>query len=98
MSKDMSWISGLSSLKSLDLSYVNLRKAQNRDMVFYMMPSLVKLSLLECGLTNADLGTLSNLSTTLTNIKHLDLGYNNFKERRHKRLASIHFEQADSPC
>nr|GEZ99492.1 leucine-rich repeat protein [Tanacetum cinerariifolium] len=75
----MSWISGLSSLKSLDLSYVNLRKAQNRDMVFYMMSSLVKLSLSECGLTNVDLGTLSNASTILSNIKHLDLGYNNFK-------------------
>ncbi|GJX03080.1 leucine-rich repeat protein, partial [Tanacetum coccineum] len=74
-SDDMSWISGLSSLKSLDLSYVDLSKAQNRDMVFYMMPSLVKLSLSQCGLTNADLGTLSNSSTTLANIKHLDLGY-----------------------
>nr|GFC78610.1 leucine-rich repeat protein [Tanacetum cinerariifolium] len=30
-SDDMSWISGLSSLKSLDLSYVDLSKAQNRD-------------------------------------------------------------------
>nr|GFC78968.1 leucine-rich repeat protein [Tanacetum cinerariifolium] len=29
-SDDMSWISGLSSLKSLDLSYVDLSKAQNR--------------------------------------------------------------------
>ncbi|GJU45858.1 leucine-rich repeat protein [Tanacetum coccineum] len=79
MSDDMSWISGLSSLKSLDLSYVDLSKAQNRDMVFYMMPSLLKLSLSHCGLTNADLGTLSNSSTTLANIKHLDLGYNHFK-------------------
>ncbi|GJU40454.1 leucine-rich repeat protein, partial [Tanacetum coccineum] len=78
-SDDMSWISGLSSLKSLDLSYVDLSKAQNRDMVFYMMPSLLKLSLSHCGLTNADLGTLSNSSTTLANIKHLDLGYNHFK-------------------
>ncbi|GKE07339.1 leucine-rich repeat protein [Tanacetum coccineum] len=78
-SDDMSWISGLSSLKSLDLSYVDLSKAQNRDMVFYMMPSLVKLSLSHCGLTNADLGTLSNSSTTLAHIKHLDLGYNHFK-------------------
>nr|GEX90202.1 hypothetical protein [Tanacetum cinerariifolium] len=55
MSEDMSWISGLSSLKSLDWSYVNLRKAKKRDMVFYMMSSLVKLSLSECSLTNADL-------------------------------------------
>ncbi|GKD37316.1 leucine-rich repeat protein [Tanacetum coccineum] len=67
-SDDMSWISGLSSLKSLDLSSVDLSKAQNRDMVFYMMPSLVKLSLSQCGLTNADLDTLSNSSTTLANI------------------------------
>ncbi|PWA36032.1 leucine-rich repeat protein [Artemisia annua] len=79
MSDDMSWISGLSLLKYLDLSDVDLSKAQNRDMVFYMMPSLVKLSLSGCSLTNADLGTLSNSSTTLANIKHLDLGYNHFE-------------------
>ncbi|PWA85694.1 leucine-rich repeat protein [Artemisia annua] len=79
MSDDMSWMSGLSLLKYLDLSCVDLSKAQNRDMVFYMMPSLVKLSLSGCSLTNADLGTLSNSSTTLANIKHLDLGYNHFK-------------------
>ncbi|GJV05646.1 leucine-rich repeat protein [Tanacetum coccineum] len=79
MSDDMSWISGLSLLKYLDLSHVDLSKAQNRDMVFYMMPSLVELSLSACGLTNADLGTLSNSSTTIANIKHLDLGYNHFK-------------------
>ncbi|PWA80496.1 leucine-rich repeat protein [Artemisia annua] len=69
MLDDMSWISGLSLLKYLDLSYVDLSKAQNRDMVFYMMPSLVKLNL----------GSLSNSSTTLANIKHLDLGFNYFK-------------------
>ncbi|GJR08076.1 leucine-rich repeat protein [Tanacetum coccineum] len=78
MSDDMSWISGLSLLKYLDLSNADLSKAQNRDMVFYMMPSLVELSLSACGLTNADLGTLSNSSTTLANIKHPDLGYNHF--------------------
>nr|GEW04890.1 leucine-rich repeat protein [Tanacetum cinerariifolium] len=80
MSDDMSWISGLSLLKYLDLSHVDISKAQNRDMVFYMMPSLVELSLSSCGLTNADLGTLSNSSTILANIKHLDLGYNHFKD------------------
>ncbi|PWA55460.1 leucine-rich repeat protein [Artemisia annua] len=79
MSDDMSWISGLSLLKYLDLSKVDLSKAQNRDMVFYMMPSLVKLSLSGCSLTNAYLGTLSNSSKTLANIKHLDLGGNHFK-------------------
>ncbi|GKE22654.1 leucine-rich repeat protein [Tanacetum coccineum] len=78
MSDDMSWISGLSLLKFLDLSNADLSKAQNHDIVFYMMPSLVELSLSACGLTNADLGTLSNSSTTLANIKHPDLGYNHF--------------------
>ncbi|GJR99719.1 leucine-rich repeat protein [Tanacetum coccineum] len=81
ISDDMSWISGLSSLKYLDLSNVDLSKAQKRDMVFYMIPSLEMLSLSGCGLTNADLRTLSNSSTTLANIKHLDLGYNSFKGR-----------------
>ncbi|PWA55244.1 leucine-rich repeat protein [Artemisia annua] len=79
VSDDMSWMSGLSSLEYLDLSKIDLSKAQNRDMVFYLMPSLVKLSLSGCSLTNADLGTLSYSSTTLANIKHLDLGYNHFK-------------------
>ncbi|PWA68880.1 leucine-rich repeat protein [Artemisia annua] len=79
MSDDMSWMSGLSFLKYLDLSYVDLSKAQNRDMVFYLMPFIEVLSLSGCELTNADLGTLSNSSTTLANIKHLDLGYNHFK-------------------
>nr|GEX16011.1 reverse transcriptase domain-containing protein [Tanacetum cinerariifolium] len=68
----------LRHLKFLDLS--DLSKAQNRDIVFYMMPSLVKLSLSRCGLTNTNLGTLSISSITLANIKHLDLGYNHFKE------------------
>ncbi|PWA76576.1 leucine-rich repeat protein [Artemisia annua] len=79
MSDDMSWISGLSLLEYLDLSNVDLSKAQNRDMVFYMMPSLEMLSLSRCNLTNADLGTLSNSSTTLANIKNLDLSDNHFK-------------------
>ncbi|PWA35051.1 leucine-rich repeat protein [Artemisia annua] len=79
MSDDISWISGLSLLKYLDLSHVDLSKAQNRDMVFYLMPSLEMLSLSGCGLTNAYFGTLSNSSTTLANVKHLDLGGNHFK-------------------
>ncbi|PWA65097.1 leucine-rich repeat protein [Artemisia annua] len=79
ISFDMSWISGLLSLEYLDLSNINLSKAQNRDMVLYLMPSLEMLSLSGCSLTNADLGTLSNSSTTLANIKHLDLGRNHFK-------------------
>ncbi|PWA77038.1 leucine-rich repeat protein [Artemisia annua] len=94
MSDDMSWISGLSLLKYLDLSKVDLSKAQNRDMVFYMMPSLVKLSLSGCSLTNADLGTLSNSIKILANIKHLDLGGNHFKgqfPRFFQNMTSLEF-------
>ncbi|GJQ99704.1 leucine-rich repeat protein [Tanacetum coccineum] len=80
MLDDMSWIFGLSLLMYLDLSNVDLSKARNHEMVFYLMPSLEMLSLSGCSLTNADLGTLSNSSTTLANIKHLDLGYNSFKD------------------
>nr|GEX10598.1 leucine-rich repeat protein [Tanacetum cinerariifolium] len=81
ISDDMSWISGLSLLKYLNLSNVDLSKAQNRGMVFYLMPFLEILSLSGCSLTNAALGTLSNSSTTLANIKHLNLGYNSFKDQ-----------------
>ncbi|PWA61265.1 leucine-rich repeat protein [Artemisia annua] len=94
MSDDMSWISGFSLLKYLDLSKVDLSKAQNRDMVFYMMPSLVKLSLSGCSLTNADLGTLSNSIKILANIKHLDLGGNHFKgqfPRFFQNMTSLEF-------
>ncbi|PWA61798.1 leucine-rich repeat protein [Artemisia annua] len=76
MSNDMSWISGLSLLKYLDLSNVDLSKAQNRDMVFYMMPSLVKLSLYGCSLTNADLGRFPSALTNMSSLLSLDLSSN----------------------
>ncbi|KAF5794252.1 putative non-specific serine/threonine protein kinase [Helianthus annuus] len=76
---DMAWVSGLSSLEHLDLSYVHLSQANNVDMVFYMIPSLTYLSLSECGLTNADLGLHLNSSKILPNIEHLDLSSNSFE-------------------
>ncbi|KAM0042311.1 putative non-specific serine/threonine protein kinase [Helianthus debilis subsp. tardiflorus] len=78
-SNDMAWVSGLSSLEHLDLTYVNLSQANNVDMVFYMIPSLTYLSLSECGLTNADLGLHLNSSKILPNIEHLDLSSNSFE-------------------
>ncbi|KAJ0763864.1 putative non-specific serine/threonine protein kinase [Helianthus annuus] len=76
---DMAWVSGLSSLEHLDLSYVNLSQANNVDMVFYMIPSLTYLSFQFCELTYADLGLHLNSSKILPNIEHLDLSFNNFK-------------------
>ncbi|KAJ0742389.1 putative non-specific serine/threonine protein kinase [Helianthus annuus] len=76
---DMAWISGLSSLEHLNLSWVNLRGAKNLDMVLYMIPLLKELWLLGCGLSNVNLGALQNVSTSLSNIKHLNLARNSFK-------------------
>ncbi|XP_076908229.1 receptor like protein 24-like [Bidens hawaiensis] len=76
MTNDMSWISGLLSLENLNLSFALLNGAKNLDMVLYMVPSLKALSLSNCGLSNADLGSFHNSSTTLSNIKHMDLSNN----------------------
>ncbi|XP_023757410.1 receptor-like protein EIX2 [Lactuca sativa] len=76
---DMAWTSGLSSLEYLDLSEVDLGRAKNRDMVFYMIPSLEVLSLSWCSLSNADFGPFLNSSRILPNIKHLDLSENSFQ-------------------
>ncbi|KAJ0763866.1 putative non-specific serine/threonine protein kinase [Helianthus annuus] len=79
MSNDMAWVSGLSSLEHLDLTYVELSQANNVDMVFYMIPSLTYLGLTECGLTNSHLRLHLNSSKILPNIEHLDLSSNHFK-------------------
>ncbi|KAF5794235.1 putative leucine-rich repeat-containing, plant-type, leucine-rich repeat domain superfamily [Helianthus annuus] len=78
-SNDMAWVSGLSSLEHLDLSYVDLSQAKNVAMVFYMIPSLEYISLSACELSNADLGLHLNSSKILPNIEHLDLSSNSFE-------------------
>ncbi|KAM0005351.1 putative non-specific serine/threonine protein kinase [Helianthus debilis subsp. tardiflorus] len=75
---DVNWISGLSSLEHIDLSYVNLTGLKFLDVVLYMAPAVKVLSLSNCGLLIDDRGPLHNLSTTLSNIKHLDLSRNIF--------------------
>nr|KAJ0217078.1 hypothetical protein LSAT_V11C300107930 [Lactuca sativa] len=79
MIDDMAWTFGLSSLEQLDLSFNDLSRAQNWDMVLYMIPSLKKLSLSSCGLSNVDIRLSLNSSKILPNIRHLDLGFNSFK-------------------
>ncbi|GJT39638.1 putative non-specific serine/threonine protein kinase [Tanacetum coccineum] len=76
---DMVWVSGLLSLEHLNLNGVRLSGVRNIDMVFYMIPSLIELVVSECGLSNVDLRTRPNVSRTLPNIKHLDLGWNEFE-------------------
>ncbi|KAL7587683.1 hypothetical protein Lser_V15G40592 [Lactuca serriola] len=79
MTDDMSWTFRLLSLELLDLSSVDLHGAQNRDMLFYMIPSLKELHLSYCGLSNVDLDPFLNSSRILPNIKHLDLSRNSFQ-------------------
>ncbi|XP_023745093.1 receptor-like protein EIX2 [Lactuca sativa] len=75
---DMAWTYGLSSLEHLDLSSLYLSGVHNLHLVFFMIPSLKKLSLSYCGLSNADIGPFLNSSRMLPNIEHLDLGFNHF--------------------
>ncbi|XP_076905084.1 receptor-like protein EIX2 [Bidens hawaiensis] len=76
MIDDMAWISSLSKLEHLDLSGVDLSRAQNLDSLLYM-PSLLNLSLSRCGFSIAHLGSHHlNYSRELASIKHLDLSEN----------------------
>ncbi|CAI9274717.1 unnamed protein product [Lactuca saligna] len=68
MIDDMTWTFGLSSLEQLDLSFNDLSRAQNWDMVLYMIPSLKKLSLSSYGLSNVDIRLSINSSKILPNI------------------------------
>ncbi|XP_076937477.1 receptor-like protein EIX1 [Bidens hawaiensis] len=79
IANDVSWVSSLSSLDHLDLSYVNLSHAKNIDMVFHIIPSLTYLSLKYCELSDVNLGLHLNSSKILPNIQHLDLGFNHFE-------------------
>ncbi|KAK9079914.1 hypothetical protein SSX86_001588 [Deinandra increscens subsp. villosa] len=78
---DLAWVFRLSLLKHLNLSGVDLMRAQNVNMVLYMIPSLVELSLSHCSLTNAHLGPFLNLSRMLPNIRYLDLSKNSFYDQ-----------------
>ncbi|KAM0028282.1 putative non-specific serine/threonine protein kinase [Helianthus debilis subsp. tardiflorus] len=94
MAHDTTWISGLSLLEHLDLSFANLSGARNLDMVRYMIPSLKVLRLSLCRLSNGNLAPLRNLSISYSNIKHLDLSANYFNgplPHFFQNMTSLHF-------
>nr|KAJ0194370.1 hypothetical protein LSAT_V11C800442550 [Lactuca sativa] len=94
VANDVAWTFGLLSLEHLDLSDVDLSRAQNRDMLLYMIPSLKILSLSGCRLPSVFLGPFLNSSKILPNIKHLDLGFNSFEgplPRFFQNLTSLEF-------
>ncbi|KAK6804950.1 hypothetical protein RDI58_002734 [Solanum bulbocastanum] len=73
--KDLNWISGLSSLKCLDLSYVNLSSATHWLDSINKLPSLVTLSLQNCSLHYLP---YSFPNWNMTSLSYLSLSHNNF--------------------
>ncbi|XVE58436.1 hypothetical protein DITRI_Ditri04bG0169500 [Diplodiscus trichospermus] len=70
-SRNLDWLSHLSSLKNLDLSSSNLSKANDWVQVVNKLPFLESLSLQSCNLPNIISPSLSliNSSTSLTNLE-----------------------------
>ncbi|XVF03767.1 hypothetical protein REPUB_Repub05bG0021500 [Reevesia pubescens] len=65
---NLEWLSHLSSLKNLDLSFANLSKASDWSKVVNQLPFLTKLVLSDCDLPSVSSSSLSliNSSTSLT--------------------------------
>ncbi|XP_058076492.1 receptor-like protein EIX1 [Magnolia sinica] len=85
--KNLWWLRSLTSLKYLDMSYVNLSMASH-DWVHVMnkYPSLVELRLFGCDLSYIS-PTLA--SVNFTSLRILDLNFNNFNSRIPKWIANI---------
>lgn len=76
---DLHWLHGLSSLKNLDLGYVDLSKAADDWLqAINMLPSLSELHLKACGLSNVSL-TLPFINFSSLSI--LDLSSNGFSSQ-----------------
>ncbi|XP_076906643.1 receptor-like protein EIX2 [Bidens hawaiensis] len=80
---DISWVSGLLSLKYLDLSEVKFSQTRILNKLIYMVPSLIELHLSRCFLIDScshfETSQL-NSSSMLHSIKHLDLRWNFLQE------------------
>ncbi|KAK4487065.1 hypothetical protein RD792_006380 [Penstemon davidsonii] len=76
---DLAWISRLSSLEHLDLSYVDLSPTKDLLKVLNMLSSIQKLGLSSCRLNNTNLQhACVNVNYTLANVRYLDLSFNSF--------------------
>jgi len=73
--KSLEWLVGFPSLRYLNLGYVNLEKVPHWLHSVNMLPSLVELHLVNCGLASLPHSVSSN---NLTLLSVLDLSYNNF--------------------
>ncbi|KAL7214300.1 hypothetical protein ACSBR1_026669 [Camellia fascicularis] len=75
---DFTWISRLSSLQYLDLSYMNLHQTQSLHKVLNMIPCLLELRLSNCGLDAIHLSHM-HVNSTISNVRYLDLSSNSFE-------------------
>ncbi|KAK8300608.1 hypothetical protein V6Z11_D05G398900 [Gossypium hirsutum] len=72
----LEWLSPLSRLKELDLSFTNLSNANDWSQVISHLPLLQKLSLRHCDLPSISSSSLS-LANSSTSLTYLDLSDNN---------------------
>ncbi|KAM3317347.1 hypothetical protein ACQJBY_035156 [Aegilops geniculata] len=77
-SKDITWLSRLTSLEHLDMTHVNLSTTVHWVPVVNMLPTLKVLRLPFCGL---GISPDSLLLSNLTSLETLDLSENNFRKR-----------------
>ncbi|KAK4487908.1 hypothetical protein RD792_003646 [Penstemon davidsonii] len=74
---DLMWVSRLSLLENLNMSYVDLSPTKDLLKVLNMLPSLVVLSMSSSKLINTNLQHAC-INSSLSNVQHLDLSHNFF--------------------
>ncbi|PON90871.1 LRR domain containing protein [Trema orientale] len=70
------WISRVSSLQHLDMSYMDLSESLDLMLVLNMLPSLLRLNLHICSIQNIHFPRGSANSTFLASVQFLDLSFN----------------------
>ncbi|KAL5568007.1 hypothetical protein UlMin_024582 [Ulmus minor] len=73
---NLNWVSSLSSLQNLDLSWVDLSNATNWMQVLSKIPSLLQIRLIDCSINSIYLPRGYNNSTFLSKVQVLDLTEN----------------------
>ncbi|XP_062153503.1 receptor-like protein EIX1 [Alnus glutinosa] len=88
---NLEWLSHLSLLEFLDMSYVNLSKASNWLQVMNMLPSLSELHLFHCGLDKYDPIPHVNFSSLTIKVPLLGVAVQNMSSLRNLLLSGNNF-------
>ncbi|PRQ37278.1 putative non-specific serine/threonine protein kinase [Rosa chinensis] len=73
--ENLKWVSQLSSLRYLNMSYLNFSRAVNWPQSISQLPSLMELRLILCQLPDVDMASLSFINSS-TSLQVLHLPYN----------------------